>query len=93
MCDGKAAVTHHHGKAGGEGARMLHHTVARLQHALHLPAVGALRQPLQGLTEVAKGSVLLTSLALVTLLHGGKNMSVHFSIIIFSLKLCRSTTN
>lgn len=71
MSDEQAASTHHHGKAGGEGARMLHHAVARLEHALHLPAVGTLGQPLEGLAEVAEGSVLLTALALVTLLKGG----------------------
>lgn len=56
----------HHTQAGGEGTGMLHDTVTSLQHAFHLATLSTLRQPLQGLTEVAECSVFLPPLALVT---------------------------
>lgn len=42
-------------------ARVAHHAVARLQHALHLAAVRARRQPLHRLAEVAERAALLLS--------------------------------
>lgn len=52
-------VSYHHGEPGGVDAGVPHDAVASLQHALHLAAVSARRQSLQGLAEVAERSTFL----------------------------------
>lgn len=59
-----------HGHAGGVLTGVLDHAVTSLEHALDLAAFGTLRQPLNGLTEIAEGTIFLLPQALVTL-HGG----------------------
>lgn len=55
----------HHTQAGGVHTRMLHHTVACLQHALDLAALGAYRKSLDTLTKIAERPRLLLLFALV----------------------------
>lgn len=58
-----------HLQPGGKYARMLHHTVARLQHALLLAALRTDRQPLDTLTEVTECTRFLLLATFLTI-HG-----------------------
>lgn len=51
----------HHAQPRGVHAGVPHHAVARLQHALHLAALRARRQPLHRLAEVTERTTLLLS--------------------------------
>jgi len=59
----KVADRTHHTHACDEGGGMLDDAISSFGHALHFPALTTSREPLNRLTEVAKGSVLLLSLA------------------------------
>lgn len=56
-----------HAQTGGKNARMFDHTVTSLQHAFDFAALRTNRKALHTLAEVAEGTGLLFSLALVAL--------------------------